>query len=440
MSVAYRTDVRQLETVAEIAPALGGPGLEHVAQEVIGGPNMPHVAQSGWARYHHIRFEQLQPGMLYAYRVKGADGWSEWQQFRTAASGAEPFTFIYVGDLQNRILGQGARVIREAFRHAPGARLILHAGDLVNLAKNEDCREDSDISYDKNVKINSDYDDEWGRWVMAGGFLYGMTANVPVAGNHEYLVSNDQAGKRIYTRSPHWDMQFALPSNGVQDGPAKPTTYYFDYQGVRFIVLDSSLAVYKKDDTFPALAEQTAWLSGVLASNPHRWTIVSFHHPVFPTGRARDLPVLAEHWKPLFDQHGVDLVLTGHDHSYGRKSTAQPTRQNSGAGPVYVVSVAGPKMYGVTAKARAEQNRIGESTQLFQIIAVDGLTLRFEARTANGSLYDAFDIVKTDDGGKRVEDRTQSAIPARTCMTLSKDADKEARISPDGAPCPFKPR
>jgi hypothetical protein len=38
--------------------------------------------------------------------------------------------------------------------------------------------------------------------------------------------------------------------------------------------------------------------------------------------------------------------------------------------------------------------RLAEDTQLYQIIHIDGDTLRFEARTAVGELYDAFCLKK----------------------------------------------
>ena len=38
--------------------------------------------------------------------------------------------------------------------------------------------------------------------------------------------------------------------------------------------------------------------------------------------------------------------------------------------------------------------RAAENTQLYQIISIDGDTLRYEARTAAGELYDAFRLNK----------------------------------------------
>ncbi|MGE3315898.1 MAG: metallophosphoesterase, partial [Planctomycetaceae bacterium] len=41
-----------------------------------------------------------------------------------------------------------------------------------------------------------------------------------------------------------------------------------------------------------------------------------------------------------------------------------------------------------------EMTRAAEDTQLYQIISIDGSTLRYEARTATGELYDAFRLTK----------------------------------------------
>jgi hypothetical protein len=64
----------------------------------------------------------------------------------------------------------------------------------------------------------------------------------------------------------------------------------------------------------------------------------------------------------------------------------------SDTGTVYVVSVSGPKMY--NNKRPEFMNRLAEDTQLYQIIHIDGDQLRFEARTAVGELYDAFELHK----------------------------------------------
>ena len=93
----------------------------------------------------------------------------------------------------------------------------MHAGDLVDTPTN---------------------DNEWGEWFSAGGWINGMVPSIATPGNHEYSGS---------TSTPYWRTQFDFPDNGPQGtGPVydalKDTAYYTDYQGVRFISLNSNTA------------------------------------------------------------------------------------------------------------------------------------------------------------------------------------------------------
>ena len=92
-------------------------------------------------------------------------------------------------------------------------------------------------------------------------------------------------------------------------------------------------------------------------------------------------------------------MLQGHDHTYARTGLQTASAGDSstsaakpGSGTVYVNSVAGPKQYSLDRKP--EQKRTAEGTQLYQVISIDGDTLRLEARTAMGELYDAFTLKK----------------------------------------------
>ena len=128
---------------------------------------------------------------------------------------------------------------------------------------------------------------------------------------------------------------------------------------------------------------------------------------MFSPARNRDNPALRAAWKPLLDEFKVDLVLTGHDHTYARSgdvsgkpavvgTTNTPAGYNQAYDPaigtVYVVSVSGPKMYDISNDGFAV--RTGEDLQLYQIITVDGDELRYTARTATNRLYDAFTLEK----------------------------------------------
>lgn len=366
-AVTWRTSSAVTRGLAQITIAQGGPELEKDSRQVV-AQTQTLDAELGKAHFHTVKFSDLQPSTKYAYRVGDGVNWSEWFQFRTAAAQPEPFSFLYFGDAQNDLRSRWSRVIREAYGDAPDARFMIHAGDLINRA---------------------DADGEWGEWFGAGAWLNAMVPSVPIPGNHEQVKVN--ATTRRLT--PFWRPQFALPENG----PAglEESCYTFVYQDVRIIGLNSN----EKQEI------QVPWLGQVLSENTSPWVICTFHHPIFSTGRDRDNKALRELWKPILDKYRVDLVLQGHDHSYGRTGLETPlpssdsTNLTSGSnaadtftGTVYVVSVSGPKMYAL--QRHPFMKRQAEDTQLYQIVHVNGEQLHYEAFTAAGELYDAFTLRK----------------------------------------------
>ncbi len=372
-AVTWRTSTEIVKGLAEIAVATHGPefskqvkGVEAVTSALVSDLNSSH--------YHSVVFRDLEPGTKYAYRVGDGVNWSEWFHFSTASDEPEPFSFIYFGDAQNNLRSMWSRVIREAYSDAPKAKFLLHAGDLINIAQS---------------------DADWGEWFGAGGWLNATVPSVPVVGNHEQHKRED--GTRGLTH--HWRPQFTLP----EQGPAglEETVYSFDYQNAKIIILNSNTQH----------AEQGVWLEEVLSRNTQPWVIVSFHHPIFSTAKDRDNAGLRAAWKPILDKYQVDLVLQGHDHSYGRTGLTTPldlpkdlpksdvanvptglTARDEHHGTVYVVSVSGPKMYNVDQKPFMV--RMAEDTQLYQVIKVEGMKLTYEARTAVGALYDTFELHK----------------------------------------------
>ncbi|KPL49296.1 hypothetical protein XAXN_08375 [Xanthomonas axonopodis] len=90
------------------------------------------ASENGSSHHHRADVDGLQPDMMYAYRVQGQGIWGAWNHFRTAATATTPLTLLYFGDTQNKNLSLVSRVIRQAWRSAPDARLALFAGDLVS--------------------------------------------------------------------------------------------------------------------------------------------------------------------------------------------------------------------------------------------------------------------------------------------------------------------
>jgi 3',5'-cyclic AMP phosphodiesterase CpdA len=139
--------------------------------------------------------------------------------------------------------------------------------------------------------------------------------------------------------------------------------------------------------------EQIEWLDRTLTGNPNRWTILTFHYPLYSSQKGRDMKRLRDQWQPVIDKHMVDVVLTGHDHNYARSNLLAGANVQAGkAGTVYVVSVSGPKLRTLTEDKW--WHRAAEETQLFQVVQIEGDQLRYRSYTARGTLYDAFDLRK----------------------------------------------
>jgi hypothetical protein len=102
---------------------------------------------------------------------------------------------LYFGDTQNKNLSLVSRVVRQAWRSTPDARLALFAGDLVSGKDGVD-------------------DSEWGEWFEAGRWLLQGTAVAPAPGNHEYHEEHEDTPQARRVLGGHWPVTFALPKNG----------------------------------------------------------------------------------------------------------------------------------------------------------------------------------------------------------------------------------
>ncbi|MGE5496695.1 MAG: metallophosphoesterase family protein, partial [Syntrophothermus sp.] len=236
-------------------------------------------------------------------------------------------------------------------------------------------------------------DSQIGELFTAAGFIFRTIPIAMVPGNHDmgYKIENgkiviNKKGKkeRLKSVSPLWNANFTLPQNGIKG--LEGTSYTFDYQGVRFLMLNSN----------SLLQEQAAWMEKLLADNPNRWTVAVFHHPLYSSGRERDDRETRNAFLKVFDEYSVDIVLTGHDHTYSRsvklKNNSPVTDSENGT--VYITSVSGPKQYTVNSEYKDLMVRTTGEAQLFQEITINGSTLNFKAYTADGKLFDSFDLKK----------------------------------------------
>ena len=330
--------------------------------------------------YHSVVFENLKPNTLYAYRVGFAENWSEWIQFKTANNTYSPTQFVYFGDAQNDILNHWSRVIRMAYKTAPDASFVIHAGDLVDSAHK---------------------DNEWAQWFKAGGFIHSQWTAIPVVGNHEFQRFDGYEGTLPRRLSIQWRPQFTLPVEENLDEKLHETVYSVEYQDILILVLNST----------GHLEEQTEYIREKLTNSDAKWKIVTNHHSVFSPAEGRDFEYARKVWKPMFEKYGVDLVLNGHDHTYARGHTPVKSQNVNESGifkTLYVTSVSGPKQYKIDkVKIKTyevdgyKSDKMGEETQFFQVINIDNNKLTYSAYTTLGDLYDRAIITKDFSNGEK---------------------------------------
>lgn len=237
----------------------------------------------------------------YTDDVKNSN-WSEVQSYTTKKT--TNFQTILVGDPQigaSGSQGQGTaddiniavdtfnwnKTLEQAKITAPNASFILSAGDQIDYAG-------TDSSDGKNVR-ESEY----------AGFTYPallrMLPLVTTIGNHE---------------SKGTDYKYHYNNPNSEDGLGSTNSgsdYYFSYGNVLFISLNSN-----NRNT----VEHRELLKKAVESNPDaKWKVVMFHHDIYGSGQPHsdtDGANLRALFAPLMDEFGIDMCLTGHDHSYAR--------------------------------------------------------------------------------------------------------------------------
>ncbi|MGY0560586.1 fibronectin type III domain-containing protein [Luteimonas sp. A277] len=312
----------------------------------------PDVANDPRVMRHTVALEGLQPGTRYRYAIGDGEQWGEERSFNTGPSQGEPFSFIYMGDAQTGLDGWG-ELVRKAHAETPQAAFYVMAGDLVNWGERRD---------------------DWDWLFHNARGVYDNRPLVPAIGNHEV----DQGRAELYVD------QFDLPRNGPE-GIEPERVYSLEYADTLFVVLDSNLEP----------ESQVEWLDATLDASDATWKFAVFHHPLYsPRPGDRGQPEQKAAWAPVFEKHGVDLVLQGDDHAYLRTFPMRGDEvvDSPAEGPVYIMSVAGSKMYKQTDAPYVARRFTDIAT--YQVIDIDGGTLEYRSYDVAGALMDEFTIQK----------------------------------------------
>jgi hypothetical protein len=84
------------------------------------------------------------------------------------------------------------------------------------------------------------------------------------------------------------------------------------------------------DSNEPDNPDERAFLERTLRDTKAKWRIVALHHPPYSAGYQGSSLHVRDVFAPIFEEYGVQLVLSGHDHDYQRSKVIN--------GVTYVVS------------------------------------------------------------------------------------------------------
>lgn len=318
------------------------------------------LAVDGQHDIHEVLLQNLEPETQYFYTVETtlADGSiveSPTYTFTTAVRDQTPFAFAVFGDTQKnpKVSGQLATM---AWAQRPS--FLVHVGDLV----------------DKGTLAN-----HWTEHFFPG--MKPIAQRIPfypVLGNHEENAQN------------YFDYM-ALP--------APEYRYTFRYGNTQFFMIDSNR------DISPG-SEQFEWLKQELQQSQAVWKIACHHHPPYSSDeddygnlwktristrgdlRARQLVA-------LYEEFQVDIVWSGHIHSYERTWPIHQGQAVEQRGTIYMITGgAGGNLETAGPFRPFFQNNVKHGHH-YCMVAVNGGTMEIKAFDLEGRLFDTVTLKKS---------------------------------------------
>src|SRR5256712_3688937 len=282
------------ESAAEGGRAVGRPYLFHASGVDYASPGGTHL--------HVVNLTGLTPGATYFYRIGDAGMTSSFGQatFRAAPpkGASDTFTFAAAGDWGDT--NQTAVTSSGIAKRNPN--LVLPVGDLYYA--------------DQESGVRSVYD----KWEAFGGGSFVQSG----MGNHEEAA-------------PASDVTPLGVHCAFSNLPGNERTYAFTYGNTFFVTLDFGADGFGQADGVDGTVQGCdgvagtaairAWVDARLAAadaDPSiRWIVVYFHFMCYDTttqGFSLVCPIDSsnDQIEDIMTNRHVDLVLTGHDHVYGR--------------------------------------------------------------------------------------------------------------------------
>ncbi|MBE0687541.1 MAG: metallophosphoesterase [Anaerolineaceae bacterium] len=244
---------------------------------------------------------------------------------RTMQPTSTPAYFSGAGDIS--ICGQmGDEQTAEILLNRVGSGLYFSAGDSSN---------ESGLMYEYQQCFGA----SWGQ-------LLPDLRVVP--GNHDYY-SNPLENYWIYFY-------------GVAGEPGKGW-YSFKHGDWHIVMLNSNCGYVGCSPS----SEQIAWLKRDLTLSKNQCSLAIWHHPRFNSGIAGNADWLYTFWDVLYE-HGVDVVVNGHDHHYERMTKINPQGEIDRIFGVrsFIVGTGGASYYGIDQIQPFSEVRITDQFGIIQ--------------------------------------------------------------------------
>ena len=280
----------------------------------------------------------LEPDTTYCYAIQYGKEIVAKTGFRTApaADDPDPIRFMAFGDSGGG--GRDQHMLRDRMMEFD-YELIVHTGDIAYERGTLAQFEDNVFAVYKEIFKNVPF--------------------YPIAGNHDYKTDRGRPYREV----------FALP------GESGERWYSFDWGRIHFAAIDTN----QDYDT------QAEWLDRDLAASKAPWKIVYTHAPPYSSGNHGSDTKLRKKLAPIFEKHGVQLVLSGHDHHYERMI---PQRGTS-----YIVTGGGGRgTYGVN---ESKFTAFADSVIHFVTVDVGVDELVLHAIDATGVEFDSMVVPRT---------------------------------------------
>ncbi|HOO77353.1 MAG TPA: metallophosphoesterase [bacterium] len=194
----------------------------------------------------------------------------------------------------------------------------------------------------------------------------------PVLGNHEWTDYVDE-GWANHKPQLYLDI-FHLPENGWDE-----YYYSFDYGNAHFTILENNGLELDKDHG------QWNWFVNDVSSTDREWKFVFFHIPGWSSGGTYSATVINDVC-PILEEHGVDIVFSGHIHEYERSLKD---------GVCHIITGGGGSRLNDRTGEITDWTIFTRMTHEHMLVEIDGHELNCWAIDTDSVVFDQFQIFHT---------------------------------------------